>query len=983
MAVRRYLAIGIIGLLTLSACSPAGAPPIGNSSPPTSPSEPASTSTPPPATTTAAPREQLRDPTGSYAVLVFTNHLPAFGRTADGSADRPWARLHTARDYISIVRLIAETQAQVVLSYSPVLLEQIADVAAGHPDQAAVITAKPANELTATDKAYINDVFFIASPAHVDRYPRYRELVVRRDQGRPLSTNDYRDLQVLFNLAWTSPLLLEDESLADLAGKGRGFTEADKRVLLDGHQAAASEFLTTLRSLRAGGVIEVATTPLANPSLPVLVRNRMDQDATDQIRLGAARASAVLGADPRGMTPAGGLIDQANGPAALTAGFEWLLLSETETSRPFQITSEEGSLLALPNTPDPGRRIADTYFAIDPDAAAGDMVRAMADAVGDDPGAIATFAVDGTEPWGRYDDGGMAFLRRLLQQLSATDAFAMALPSELSEALRFDPAPYPNLPDTYLRGRDELVAWALLADTRRELARRSASGTVDAAVLDLAQEQILQAQGADWYRWYDPERDSGEDRYYDETFRSGLTEVWSLIGSAAPDEFYVPLHRWDPVPATHLNRPVAAAITIDNSILESEWSQAGTFDERTSDLIRRVHYTFDEAHLFVRVDFAAEVLGDSAPGFDLYLRGPMAPGWALTPLRNPIGFEAALVAKWRGTRPVQIAVVHPYGSARSGGEETEVAGFDGNSIEFEFDLATIAPSIQAGDRIDFRIFDVTGGPEIGRFPTEAAGSFEFPNLEEGIELASLIDRARDDYGPGTYTYVVDSETPAGAYDLAGLDVRLAGGLSVADPEVAGAVQFKVTFRRPLTNPWSAPAGFSLQTVDLYLDTGTAAGAQRLLPGRVAATEADSSWDYAFTVDGWEGSQYVVDPAGAVTRLDSPLDYTLLADMRTILVTVPRSELPAGDETTWRFGVAVAANQAIPTLGIHGLRALARDPGRFRLGGSTGAANDPMIIDLLHPDAGVQEAALTYPEPVLGGEAELAVDDLARLPMLAG
>jgi hypothetical protein len=43
----------------------------------------------------------------------------------------------------------------------------------------------------------------------------------------------------------------------------------------------------------------------------------------------------------------------------------------------------------------------------------------------------------------------------------------------------------------------------------------------------------------------------------------------------------------------------------------------------------------------------------------------------------------------------------------------------------------------------------------------------------------------------------------------------------------------------------------------------------------------------------------------------------------------------------------------------------------------------MIIDLLHPTGGAQEAALTYPAPVLGSEFELAIEQLARLPMLPG
>ncbi len=979
MAVRR-LAIGIVGLLILGACSPAGPPPPETSSPPAPGSTDAPAST---TTSTGAPREPLLDPDGSYAVVVFTNHLPAFGLDPAGAADRPWARLHTARDYISMVRLIGEARAKVVLSYSPVLLEQIADTAAGRWDQAARITAIPAAELTAEDKAYIDEVFFVASPAQIDRYPRYRELADRRAQGRQLSTTEYRDLQVLFNLAWTSPLLLEAEPLATIANSGRRFAEADKQLLLDAHRAAASEFLTSLRSLWAEGLIEVATTPLANPTLPLMVRNRMDQDATDQIIRGAERASLVLGRDPRGMAPAGGLIDQTNGTAALSAGFEWLLLSGPESPTPFQLTSEIGNLLALVANPEAGKRIAESYFTMDPALAARDLIGAISAAMGDGSGVVAAFSADATEPWGRYEDGGLAFLRRVLQELATAQEFTAVLPSELNNSLQFDPGPWPELPDTYLRGDAELAAWALLADTRRELLRQREVGLVDAVVLEEAYGQILQAQGADWYWWYSPDLASGDDAYYDATFRGRLAEVWDLLGASPPDELRVPLQDPEPVPPTRLNRPVPATITIDNTIANREWSQAGLFDERSSDLIERVLYTFDDARLFLRVDFTTEVLGDSAPGFDLYLRGPRGTGAALTPRRNAIGFDAAMVVKWRATNPVQVSLVRPYRSDGTTNEERKDAGFDGNSIELELDLDIIEPAIRAGDRIDFRFVDVTGGPENGQFPAAAPGVFEFPNLGNGIELARIADRVGDDHGPGNYSYIVDSEIRAGAYDLAGLVVRLVSGPAAPVPDPADHVQFEITFRGPLANPWSAPAGFSHQTIDLYLDAATTAGAQRLLPGRVAAVEAGGSWDYAFTIDGWGASHYVVDGAGAASRLNSTPDYKLLADRRTFLVTVPRATLPAGDESSWRYGVAVIANQAIPTLGIHGLRALEREPGRFHLGGGTGAANDPMIIDLLHPTGGAQEAALTYPAPVIGSESELAIEQLARLPMLSG
>ena len=114
------MAIGIIGLLTLGACSPAGVP----SPDPTPPILASSTSAAPSSTTiapTVAPPEPLLDPAGSYAVVVFTNHLPEYGQAAEGSADRPWARLHTTRDYLTMIRLIAETRAKVAYVSEPMV----------------------------------------------------------------------------------------------------------------------------------------------------------------------------------------------------------------------------------------------------------------------------------------------------------------------------------------------------------------------------------------------------------------------------------------------------------------------------------------------------------------------------------------------------------------------------------------------------------------------------------------------------------------------------------------------------------------------------------------------------------------------------------------------------------------------------------------------------------------------------------------------
>lgn len=980
MGVRR-LATALIGCsLVLGACTTAEeqAPQTTATTTTTSTTQPPSTTT-----TTAAPPPTVIDPDGSYAVVALTNHLPVFGRTADGAPDRPWVRLHTTRDYITQTRLLAASDAKLVLSFSPSLLARIGESVAGNLDHAAIVTAKRATELTAEDRAYIDEVFFTASPDQIERFPRYRDIAERRRSGRSLASSEYRDLQVLFNLAWTSPLLLQEEPLLSIAAKGRNFSEEDKVALLETHQAAMAEFLESLVSLQEEGKLDIATAPLHNPTLPFLIRNRMDEDAATHIERGAAVVRGVLGTAVEGFAPRGGLIDQANAGSIVGAGFEWAILTATEPTQPVRLTAEAGDLLALPADTQFAERVATAYYEMDPNAAALDVVRYIEAAVGGTSGAVVTLRADGTEPWSRYTDSGVAFLESLLRQLSSAATFSTALPSEVGAALVLDPGPFPPLPDSYLSEADELAAWAYLGETRRELLRARQVGTVTPENLGSAYELILQAQDTDWYWWFGEERSSGEDGYLDRLFREKLEEAWTLLGSTAPDWARIPLFETEARLPTRANTAAPALIQIDNEIREAEWFAAGQYNEPTSDLVRRISYTFDEEQLFLRVDFTSEVLGDSAPAFDLYLGAPGAGGSALSPDGLPLDFEPDRVVRWRATNPVRVTSVQPY-PGQVTGDATIVAGFDGDSIEFALALSDVRTGLRPGDAIDFRLVDVSGGPERGAFPAAGRGNFEYPNLQQGTSIADIRDQVRDDYGPGRYSYVVDSEVAAGTYDLAGLAVRQLGGPTEADPDAVGQIQFEIRFREPLTNPWSAPAGFSHQTVDLYLEAypGTETGAQRLLPGRVAATPDGVGWDYAFTLSGWESAQYLADTSGAVTELATALDYALLSDRRTILVTVDRSALPPGDESVWQYGVAVLANQAIPSLGIHGLRELATVSNRFRLGGGTGAANDPMLIDVLHPEAGVQEELLTYETPVgIGAPSDIDVARLARIPMV--
>ncbi len=72
----------------------------------------------------------------------------------------------------------------------------------------------------------------------IGRYPRYRQLWEQVRAAGPdpskaaitFSERDYRDLQVLSQLAWFDEFFLDDPAVKALVEKGQGFNEEDQRL---------------------------------------------------------------------------------------------------------------------------------------------------------------------------------------------------------------------------------------------------------------------------------------------------------------------------------------------------------------------------------------------------------------------------------------------------------------------------------------------------------------------------------------------------------------------------------------------------------------------------------------------------------------------------------------------------------------------------------------------------------------------------------
>src|SRR5579864_486819 len=179
--------------------------------------------------------------------FFWHQHQPYYPDDLNGENPMPWVRLHGVKDYYGMALHLEEfPEMRCNINLVPSLLVQLqAYTERGAGDQPLNISRIGAKDLSESDCLYLLDHFFMANPQHmIGPFRRYLELYQRRALGRNTAQEalrrfkeqDFRDLQVWFNLAWIHPLAVaKDSDLRDLVKKGRFFSEEDKHLVLDKH----------------------------------------------------------------------------------------------------------------------------------------------------------------------------------------------------------------------------------------------------------------------------------------------------------------------------------------------------------------------------------------------------------------------------------------------------------------------------------------------------------------------------------------------------------------------------------------------------------------------------------------------------------------------------------------------------------------------------------------------------------------------------
>ena len=581
-----------------------------------------------------------------YVALIWHNHQPFYKNTSTGLYMMPWVRMHAAKDYYDMAAILKDyPNVHATFNLVPSLIFQLDEYATGAKDIQLILSETPASGLTTEDKDFILRRFFDANwEQMIKKYPRYWQLLQKRGETvsdrsiaeaiERFTEEDFRDLQVWFNLAWLDPdFIEEDPVMHGLVEKGKGFTEEDKQKVLEKHIDIVRKVIPLYREMQDSGQIEVTTTPFYHPIMPLLYDVRLarigspnlelpkegfayPEDVKAQLRMGIESYEDHFGRKPGGLWPSEQAVGQDIVGIIHDAGFRWMVSSEGVLARSLGISLRDGAgnvtrpdLLYKPYIVEENGKevtilfrdivlsdkVGFSYTGMNGTAAALDFMnylkKVKRDLSGKPGPHIMAIALDGENCWEYYENDGKEFLHTLYKMLNDDPGFKTVTVSEFLEehpATTKIPKLFTgswidsNL-DTWIGETEENRAWDYLAKARRVLAEHTQEATAQEAgasemnMIEKAWDEFYAAEGSDWFWWYGDDQDSGQDHAFDELFRVHLQNVYSYIGQPVPGYLYMPIIAKEPARPNEKMKDFMRDAEADGIIRPGEWNQASLY----------------------------------------------------------------------------------------------------------------------------------------------------------------------------------------------------------------------------------------------------------------------------------------------------------------------------------------------------------------------------------------------------------------------
>ncbi len=583
--------------------------------------------------------------------------------------------MHGVKDYWDMVRILDDyPHIRQTFNFAPSLLEQIGDYLNGKAtDTAYLLSSKDPALFSESDKLKALRIFFLANEERmINRYRRYTELFMKRGRigsdkdlyvvKERFTIQDYRDLQVWWNLAWVGEYSRFDPPFKYFLDKQRDFSEEEKHRLLSAHLDILVKIIPHHIEAMKRKQIEIAVSPFYHPILPLLCDSRIatdanpraalpgstfrhPEDAERQIKSALDFGREIFGNRPSGMWPSEGSVSDAALKLFAGQNVSWVATDEAilykslaksgrkpnhdfiERYFPYNFAGGTRPVKMFFRDHNLSDKIGFVYSRLTPDEAAHNFVSEVLNIRNSILGtagekglkdAVVSIVLDGENAWEFYQSDGKDFLRTLYYLLENEPRIETVLPSEThvnkENSLRHvEPGSWidGNF-DIWIGHPEDNRAWDFLSSARKDFDEHSAGMSV--RYRSEALKEIMICEGSDWCWWYGDEHKSAQAAEFDKLFRHHLKQIYSFMGLTSPPALDEPIKRR--AEQLSYGEPVRMiSPKIVKTIASEDWAGAGWVEQeqqtgamqQTGQRIKRVRFGNDRSSLYLMIETAQRI----------------------------------------------------------------------------------------------------------------------------------------------------------------------------------------------------------------------------------------------------------------------------------------------------------------------------------------------------------------------------------------
>lgn len=514
-----------------------------------------------------------------YLSFLWHMHQPYYKDNTENKYFMPYAFLHSIKDYYDMLMHVSKYKdIKCTFNLTPSLLYQINDLSKNlEQDIFIYVLLKDVDSLIDNEKIFLlNGLFSVNYENAIKPVKYYDKLYKKRKRANKnnldiFSDNELLDLEVLYLLANCGYYLKKEDFVKKLINKGKWFTQKEKEDLVYYLKDFLGKIIPLYRSMRKEGRISTTTSPFYHPILPLLVdrenakKARQDvilpkieanfkDDADLQIKKALELNKKLLDYEPDGFWPSEGSVSDGVIELFRKNGIKYILTDEdvlfktiknSDRAYVYKVYKINGVDVFFRDK-NLSNDISFRYNALNSKDAVNDFIshlRGIYDYHEFSP--VVSVVMDGENAWEFYKNNGYDFFEELYRQLerlnwckTATFDEILSLKEiEREDLSHIEPGSwiYGNF-DIWIGKKEKNVAWDMLALAKNEC---------DAKNRDV-QEEILEAEGSDWFWWYDDDFYTPIKEQFDALFRKHLINAYRESLKDVPSKLFKPITKITP-----------------------------------------------------------------------------------------------------------------------------------------------------------------------------------------------------------------------------------------------------------------------------------------------------------------------------------------------------------------------------------------------------------------------------------------------------